>query len=394
MGLFEQLYKMFARRPEGSGARFRLLNGYEPRWSRWQGGLYESELIRAAIHARATHVSKLSVTIQGSARPTLQTRLRQAPNGFQTWSQFLYRLSTILDVTNSAFITPVLDDYGDTIGIYAPLPEHCEFVEYQGTPFVRYRFGWGEWAAIELSQVGILTKFQYSNDLLGDSNAALAPTMQLIHMINQGIEEGMRSAASYKFMARLKNFQNSPDLARERKRFTENNLSRDSDATGLLLFPNTYDDIKQIEVKPWVADADQMKVIRQNVFDYFGVNEEILTNKAYGDAWAAFYEGAVEPFAIQLSSVLSKQLFSARERAAGAGIMATANRLQFMSTGDKLNVSAEMADRGLMTRNEIREIWQLPPLPEPIGSQLPIRGEYYNVGDRAGENGGEGNAEE
>jgi hypothetical protein len=34
-----------------------------------------------------------------------------------------------------------------------------------------------------------------------------------------------------------------------------------------------------------------------------------------------------------------------------------------------------------MTRNEIREIWQLPPLPEPYGSQLPIRGEYYNVGD-------------
>lgn len=65
-----------------------------------------------------------------------------------------------------------------------------------------------------------------------------------------------------------------------------------------------------------------------------------------------------------------------------------------MSTSDKLNVSAEMADRGLMTRNEIREIWQLPPLPEPIGSQLPIRGEYYNVGENAGENGGEGNAEQ
>ena len=87
-------------------------------------------------------------------------------------------------------------------------------------------------------------------------------------------------------------------------------------------------------------------------------------------------------------------LFTARERAAGAGIMATANRLQFMSTSDKLSVSAEMADRGLMTRNEIREIWQLPPLPEPIGSQLPIRGEYYNVGDRAGENGGDDNAEQ
>ena len=61
--------------------------------------------------------------------------------------------------------------------------------------------------------------------------------------------------------------------------------------------------------------------------------------------------------------------------------MATANRIAYMSNADKLNVSAQMADRGLMTRNEIREIWFLPPLPEPYGSQLPVRGEYYNVNE-------------
>lgn len=369
-----------------------MLNGYTPHWSRWQGGIYESELLRAAINARATHISKLSITVQGSARPTLQTQLRQGPNAFQTWGQFLYRLSTILDVTNSAFITPILNDYGDVTGIYAPLPDRCEFVEYNGEPFIRYRFGWGETAAIELHSCGILTKFQFQSDLLGESNAALLPTMELVHLLNQGIEEGVKSAASYRFMARVKNFTNPQDLAKERRRFTENNFSREADPSGLLLFPNTYDEIKQIESKPWIADADQMKIIRQNVFDYFGVNEDILTNKAYGDAWAAFYEGAVEPFAIQLSDVLTKMLFTPRERAAGAGITATANRLQFMSTADKLNVSAQMADRGLMTRNEIREIWQLAPLPEPIGSQLPVRGEYYNVGEGA-EEGGTDNAE-
>ena len=73
-------------------------------------------------------------------------------------------------------------------------------------------------------------------------------------------------------------------------------------------------------------------------------------------------------------------LFTLRERSEGNGVSVTANRLQYLSNQDKLNVSAQMADRGLMTRNEIREIWNLPPLPEPLGSQLPVRGEYYNVG--------------
>jgi hypothetical protein len=78
---------------------------------------------------------------------------------------------------------------------------------------------------------------------------------------------------------------------------------------------------------------------------------------------------------------MTKMLFTLREQSQGNFVMATANRLQYMSNADKLAVSAQMADRGLLTRNEIREIWNLPPLPEPIGSQLPIRGEYYNVGD-------------
>lgn len=120
-----------------------------------------------------------------------------------------------------------------------------------------------------------------------------------------------------------------------------------------------------------------MESIRKNVFDYFGVNEEVLQNRAFGDAWSAFYEGAIEPFAVQFSDVLTRMLFTERERAAGALVMATANRLQYMSNTDKLSVSSQMADRGIMNRDEIREIWNLPPLPNGEGQAYTIRGEYY-----------------
>ena len=212
-----------------------------------------------------------------------------------------------------------------------------------------------------------------------ETDEALKPTMELIHIQNQGIQEGVKSAATYRFMAQLSNFAKAEDLKKERQRFTEENFSRDAEGGGLLLFPNTYTNIKQVDVKPWVVDADQMKAIKENVYSYFGVNDDILTNKAFGDAWAAFYEGAIEPFAIQLSDVLTKMLFTFREQSQGNRVMATANRIQYMTNADKLNVSAQMADRGLMTRNEIREIWNLPPLPDGIGNQLPVRGEYYNV---------------
>lgn len=384
MGIFDLI---FGRRPKPRGTYggdFKLLTGYSPNFTRFDGGVYESELIRAAIGARATHISKLKIEIQGSARRALQAKLKHGPNQFQTWSQFLYRLSTMLDVHNTAFIVPIWDEYGEPSGIYAPLPDRVKIVQYNNVPYLQYEFAWGDKAAVELEYCGIMNKYQYSSDFFGESNQALFPTMELIHIQNQGIGEGVKSAATYRFMAQLANFSSAEDLTKERKRFTAENFARDAEGGGLLLFPNTYKDIRQIDAKPWVIDADQMKVIKDNVFEYFGVNEEVLTNKAIGDAWSAFYEGAIEPFAIQFSEVMTKMLFTLREQSQGNKVTATANRIQYMSNKDKLEVTNGWADRGMATIDELREIWNMPPLPDGKGEAIPIRGEYYDLrnGDR------------
>ena len=385
MSLFDRIFAYWRSRGDRMVAHdtFRLLNGYTPVWHSWGGEIYESELVRAAIDARARHISKLQITVQGTAKPSLQSKLRLGPNEWQTWGQFLYRTSTILDCQTNCFIVPVIDKGGDTTGIYPVLPDKAELVEFRGDPWVRFRFHNGQIAAVELEKVGILNKFQYRNDFFGEGNRALHPTMELTNLQRQGIEEGVKNSASFRFMATLGNWTNETDLAKERERFTATNLRNGSG--GVLLWPNTYKDIKQIDAKPFIVDADQMKLIETSVMNYFAVNEDILQSKAIGDAWSSFYESVVETFSVQLSDVLTRMLFSQRERELGSSVMATANRLQYMSNKDKLEVSAQMADRGLMTRNEIREIWNLPPLPDAIGNQLPIRGEYYNVGDTAQE---------
>ena len=252
-----------------------------------------------------------------------------------------------------------------------------EIIDYKDEPWLRYRFANGDIGAVEFRKCAVMTKHQYWRDFFGDSNSALNDTMKLIHIQNQGIEEAVKNTSTFRFMAQLSNFAKPEDLANERKRFTRTNLASDADAGGSLLFPNTYKDIKQIDVKPYTVDADQMKQIQQNVYNYFGVNEDVLQNKAYGDAWSAFYEGAVEPFAIQFSEAMTKAVFSERERAQGSYIMATSNRLQYLSNADKLNVSSQMADRGIMSINEIREIWNLPPVEG--GDERTIRGEYYTL---------------
>ena len=379
MGLFDWL---FGNRPKEKERfeQFTMLTGHEPRFVHFTGDIYESELVRASINALATHISKLNVQTFGAAKPALQRKLAHGPNEFQTWSQFLARAATIYYNANTLFITPVWDEYGEISGIFTPVPERCEIVQFNNVPYLRYEFSRGQKAAVELEFCGIMTRMQYKNDFFGESNRALIPTMDLIKIQDQGIKEGVQSAATYRFMAKLNNFSKAEDLANERKRFTKENLASDVGNNGLLLFPNTYTDIKQIESKPFTVDADQMKEIRDSVFEYFGVNEDVLQNKFDSDTWAAFYEGAVEPWAIQFSEVLTKMLFTFREQSQGNFVMATANRIQYMSNADKLNVSAQLLDRGLISLNEAREIWNLPPVDG--GEARIIRGEYYNANEK------------
>ena len=327
MGLFEKvLGPLNLKDRRRASTTFKTLTAYQPTFTSWNGKIYESELVRSAINVRATHVSKLKVEIIGSAQPTLQTKLKKRPNKWQTWSQFLYRCSTILDVQNTLFLVPLLDPFtGNTVGIYPIMPSRVRLIDYDGEVWLEYKFNNGQTAVVEYAKCGVMTKFQYKDDFFGESNNALHDTMRLVDIQKKGIMEAVRNSASYRFMAKLQNFSRPEDISKERKRFDEENF-RD-EGGGILLFPNTYNDIKQMENKNYVVDAEQMKLIQTNVFNYFGVNEDVLQNKAYGDKWNAFYESAVEPFAIQFSEVVTNMLLSDREMA-GTEIMLSSNRLQ------------------------------------------------------------------
>ena len=382
MGLFDFLFnktqqESLKREPM---QQFKMLTAYRPVFTSWDGSLYESERVRTAIDARARHCSKLRVELKGSALPSLKSKMRRRPNDFQTWSQFLYRTSTILDMQNTAFIIPLFDKFGDMSGYYSVLPSRCSLLEHNGVVYLRYEFGNNDKACVEFAKCGIMTKFQYRDDIFGDKNTALDETMKLIDLQNQGIKEAIKNGASYRFMAQVNNFSKAEDLKKERKRFNEENLSKDAQGGGLLLFPNTYQNIQQIKDQPYTVDNEQMALIDKNIYNYYGVNEDILQNKAYGDNWSAFYEGCVEIFAIQLSEVLTQMTYTDREQAQGSEVLALANRLQYMSNKDKEAFTEKMLDRGVITLNEARAMWNLDPVEG--GDVRVIRGEYYNADNK------------
>lgn len=376
MGLFE---KLFPRRPPGGDARafFKTLTAYQPVYTTYRGGLYEMELTRAAITTFARHCSKLHLELTGDARPELARVLGQQPNPWMDASKFLARLATIYMVQNNAFIVPMEDIAGRLIGYFPVLPQQSSIREVDGEPYLLYRFWGGQSAAIELSRAGLLTQHQYEDDFFGADNRPLNPTLQVMHTQDEGIVNGIKNATTIRFLARLAGNLKPKDIDAERERFAEDNL-RGND-TGVMMFDSKYADVKQIESTALVVNPRQQELIRQSVFSYFGTNEKILTNTYTEDEWNAYYEGSIEPFAIQLSLVLTAMTFTPAEIAQGAGIIATANRLQYASNNTKLNIVTQLFDRGFLTHNMGLEIFNMPPVEN--GDRYFIRKEYAEVSE-------------
>jgi len=396
MGMLE---KIFGKREQPAALKnaqiFKMLEGYSPAWTTWRGCIYESELIRASLDAWGRHAAKLKPNVRGSAQEQLQNRLKVRPNAFQEWTQFLYQTATVLGVRNNVFLVKTRDDYGNPTGIINIIPQSWELVEYAGEPWIRFLLSNNKRRAERLAETGIMTRFQYRSELFGENNEALKPVLDLITMQRQGITEGIKNGNSYRFWAKSDNWASDEDIGEEMQRFNKFTFGNKKTAGGVLIFPNTYDDIHEMKPGGYTVDKEQQEHIKSNVFDYFCVNEDILQSAAFGDKWLAFYESFVEWFALQLGEVCSGMNYTTRERASYDNqIFFTSNRLQYMSNADKLNAVMQLGDRGLATRNELREILNLDPLPEKIGSQIPARGEYYDVTNPPeSKTGGENNAD-
>ena len=383
MGLFDRFFKpKEMNNANNMNESLTTFTTRAPIFSSFQGSIYEMELTRSIIHAKAKHTAKLSPHIEGNAYKELANTLKYKPNEFQSTYDFLYRLRTLYEVDTYAFIIPLMSDDNLSVkGFYPLKAEQVEIMEYNGVVFLKYSFLDGTKAAIEYDRVGVLSKMNYRQDFLGDGNGVLNETLSLLDVQKQGVQDAIKQSARIDFMARLGGTVRPEDIERERKNFTQANLSRDN-KSGVMMFDQKYIEVKQIEHKSYIPDEKQMSYVKNNLFSYFGINEDILQNKYNEDIWNAFYEGEIEPFAVQLSLAMTNMLFTSKEKAYNNYVHFSANRLQYASNKTKLDVSQTLFDRGIFGTHEVADIWNMPKTGE---NKRYIRKEYAEM-DRLDEN--------
>lgn len=354
-------------KPVATSQSLRMLNGYTPYFSSL-GDMYDSDVVRAAVDAIARNAGKLKPKhirrLNGEVTYTdssIEYLLSVRPNPHMDAYSFLYKVVTQLYIKNNSFVYIDWNDQGQPIAFYPVNAATVEFIEAQGQLFVKFMFMGGQQITLPYSSIIHLRRFFNTSDLYGESNtAALLPTLELINTTNDGIINAVKSSAHLRGLLKFTSMLKPEDMKKQRDAFVEDYL--DISNNGGVAVTDSKAEYLPLSNEPKLIDSKQMELIEDKVYKYFNVNSSIVKSDYSEEQWNSFYESVIEPIAIQMSLEFTAKVFTQREQGWGNEIIFESNRLQYASNATKIAIIESLVDRGIMSLNEGREIFNLSPI--------------------------------
>lgn len=386
MGLFQNIFGN-KRSPQPT-TRFEMITDSGNGFYAWDGNLYKSDLVRAAIRPKAQAIGKLNpkhiLDFNGNFKINPQPYIRfilEEPNPYMTMQMMLEKVSTQLMLNHNAFIYIKRDELGYATELY-PIPAtSVELIEgKEGDLFLRYTFMTGKRMTVPYSDIIHLRRDFNESDFFGDTpQETLKNLMEVVNTTDQGMVKAIKNSMVIKWIMKFKSTLRPEDRDIEVSKFVDTFLSINK-GKGVAATDPRYD-LEQIKNESYVPNAAQMDRAVLRIYSFFNTNENIIQSKYTEDEWNAYYEAEIEPLSKQLSGEFTRRIFSKKERGFGNYIIFEANSLQYASMATKLNL-VQMVDRSAMTPNEWRDVMNLGPIE---GGDKPLRRlDTTTVGDDLG----------
>ncbi|EKU45389.1 phage portal protein [Staphylococcus massiliensis] len=345
--------------------QFEMLSGNIATFSTFTGNIYDNSIYRSAVDSIARHIGKLNGTHvvnndkQNNNFSKLNRILQIRPNPYMSSYDFLYKVASHYYLYNNAFILIERDDKGDVQALYPLTPSNVEFVvDGANQVYLKFLFNDGEKVIIHHDDVAIIRRFFNSNELLGDDNNAIMSSLELAENQNQGMNEAIKNSARIRGLLKYNQVLSPSKLKEAQEEFTKNYLTMANDGGVIPLDSNL--DYEPLNVSDIHVDTSQMELVKQKVYEYLGINENIITGNYDEIQWQSFFESIIEPFAIQLSSELTEKIFTEREIAFSNRIVFESSKLQYSSNNSKTNVIKELLPLGVLTPNQALDLLNLP----------------------------------
>lgn len=394
--LFERI---FGRRTQPTQMQsLKMLNTHVPTFSTLSDA-YDSDVVRSAVDAIARNAAKLKPRhvrrVNGQIIKTdsnIEYLLSVRPNPYMDAYSMLYKTVTQLYMQNNAFIFIDWDERGQAKAFYPLNASQVEFLEADSGIFVRFMFFGGQQVVLPYEDIIHIRRFFYKNDIYGESSTrALMPALELINTTNEGIINAVKSSATIRGLLKFSAMLKPEEIKRLRNEFVQNYL--DITNNGGVAATDTRAEYVPLSNDPKLIDSRQMELIEDKIYKYYNVSASIVKSDYTEEQWSSFYESVIEPIAVQLSLEFTAKVFTRQEQVRGNEILFEANRLQYASNDTKIKLIEVLMDRGILSKNQAREIFNMAPVES--GDDYIVSLNYVNtkIADeyQLGKNGGSTN---
>ncbi len=357
----------------------------------WNGKIYESDIVRACIapYVKAVgklvgkHIFETKGDVKTNPEPYIKVLLEN-PNPLMSMQKLLEKMTAQLMLNRNAFALIVRDTNGYPTEIF-PLPAiNVEAVYQHSALYLKFTLENGKTYTYSYDDVIHLRTDYCDNDIFGNAlMPILAPLLNISGTIDTGIVKAIKNSNVVKWLIKYTQALRPEDIRRNAEEFAQMYLDT-SNATSGVAATDAKADIQQIKANDYVPNFDVMNSINDRIYSLFGINKKIVQSEYTEDEWNSFYENNIEPIAIDLANEFTRKLFTRKKRNYGNRIIFEASNLSCATISTKLNF-LQMVDRGALTPNEWRAIFNLAPVE---GGDKPIRRLDTRPTAEGGENNG------
>lgn len=374
-GLFEMIFQTKSQPQQQSETFLQMLNSYDPYFSTISDNLYDNKVARLCIDRIATHCAKLIPRhIQGQTNNFINGDinfiLQNRPNPLMSTYDFIYKIISILYTDSNSFVYIQKDKQGYITAFYPVLAKNYELLQDSSNrTYLQFQFVNGKIYTLPYQELIHLRLFYNKHDIYGESSGLLKPDLETALASSEGIKNAIKTSNNLKGILKFTNsMMKEKDIKANKDAFVRDFLSLEnrSGIAGL----DAKAEFQPVKLEPITLNKDQLEQVNKNIYDYFGLSEEIVRNIFTPEQWYAFYEGVIEPRAIQMSDEFTAKIFSDKAIKEGHKIIFTTNRIQYLSPKDKREILQTVLPYGLLTKDEALEILDLPPKGGEEGAKI------------------------
>lgn len=379
MGIFDNIFKSRKEYKEYS----LVTKNQMPLFSSFGNDIYMSDFVNNAIDRIASEIAKVEVrsVLQKEDSVKIQnddiTRLfSNRPNPLQTSGDFLRNVEWLRRKHGNAFVYPqfVLIPFKDGYirkytALYPLLVNTCNFVtdEVTGEWYVQMWMADGtQWTLPYADLIhfkwrrGISTIKGGGDDYGQPNDRDTLRTVQALDKTIQGIPKTIEAALNLNGILVSKSMIDGDKLEKERENFENHMIASKNGIVATTL----AGDFIPINKSAATIPENLLNFLKANIQEKYGVSAAILSGDYNGDQNAAFYQTAIEDFLVEFEQEMASKMFSVRELDVGHRIKGYYSKINYLTNKDKIELSTIATNTGLMTLNQIAEMYGMPAFPE------------------------------